>query len=194
MKKKLKLRSGFTLIEFIAAFGIMAFIIVMFNNYITNSYRTMHYVDESNQSVENAKNIINIMNQEIKEANRAKNGSYAINVAAGQEIIFYSDFDHDNEIEKIRYYLEGSFLKKDTTEAGALPYYSGSAATVILSEYIESSSVIFTYYDENNNIIINPSANINQIKLVHIYLEIGRAPINYVIETNVQIRNLKNNY
>lgn len=189
--QNIKLKSGFTLVEVIITFSIVIFMAFIFGDYIVNSYKTMNTVDKFNESVESAKKSINIMNREIREANSAKNGSYAINLAGDREIIFYSDIDHDNETEKIRYYMEGTFLKKDVTEAGtASPYYSGQPNTSAISEYIENLSAIFTYYDENNTIIADPSANINQIRLARIYLEVGRSP-QYIIETSVYIRNLK---
>lgn len=193
-KKILKSKFGFTLVEVIIAFGIMVLLIAIFSDYIMDSYRTIRFVDEFNEAVENAKSSINIMNQEIREASKGENGSYAIGAASGQEIIFYSDFDHDNETEKIRYYLDGASLKKDTTEAGALQDYGGQAVASILSEYVESAATIFTYYDEESNLISDPSANINKIRLIHIYLEIKRTSTKYIIETNVHIRNLKTNY
>lgn len=188
--KNIKLKSGFTLIEVIVTFSIVIFISFIFGDYIVNSYKTMNIVDKFNEAVENAKKSINIMNREIREANIAKDGSPAINLAGDREIIFYSDVDHDNETEKIRYYMEGTFLKREITEAGTLPYYSGQPIVSAISEYIENLSAIFTYYDENNTIIADPSANINQIRLARIYLEVGRSP-KYIIETSVYIRNLK---
>lgn len=198
MKKNLKSKSGFTLIEIIIAFGIMVFVSVMFSNYTMDSYRTMRFVDEFNEVVESAKNSINIMNQEIREADSAENGSYVISAANEQEIIFYSNVDIDNETEKIRYSLDGALLTKDVTEAGAFPYnYGGQVVVSILSQYVENgTAAIFTYYDENNNLIASPSANIYQIRLIHIRLEINtpnRASANYIIETSVHIRNLKTN-
>lgn len=198
--KKLKSESGFTLVEIVVTFGIIVFVMVIFNTYITGSYRTISFIDEFNEAVESAKKGINIMNQEIREADNAANGSYTIEAANEQEIIFYSDLDIDSATEKIRYYLDGTELKKEVTEAGALPYnYSGTPTVSVLSQYVQNEDTpIFTYYDENNNLIADPPASINQIRLIHTYLEINvtpeRAPVNYAIETNVHIRNLKANY
>lgn len=195
MKKKIKFRYGFTLIEVIMVFSIVIVMAFIFGSYLMDSYKMNQVVDKFNEAVENAKNSINIMTQEIREANNGKNSSYAIGAASEHEIIFYSDFDHDNETEKIRYYLDGKMLKKETTEPGTLPYYGGQPIASILSEYIEDATgMILTYYDENNNLIANPPENINQIRLIHIYLKIGKAPGDYIIETNVNIRNLKTNY
>ncbi len=198
-RKKLK-SSGFTIVEIMVTFGITIFAMVMFSNYIIGSHKIITFVDEFNEAVESAKNGINIMNQEIREADGAENGSYVIEAANDQEIIFYSDLDIDDATEKIHYYLDGTTLKKETTEAGAIPYdYSGAPTVSILSNYVQNGATsIFTYYDENNNLIADPPASINQIRLIHAYLEINvtpeRAPVNYVIETNVHIRNLKTNY
>ncbi|MFH1187487.1 MAG: prepilin-type N-terminal cleavage/methylation domain-containing protein [bacterium] len=202
MKKttpKPKKNAGFTLIEVVVAFGITIFVAVVFGNYIINSYKTIDFVNGFNQAVESAKNSVSIMNKEIREADGAKNGLYVLGKANEQEIIFYSDADNDNETEKIRYYLDGTALKKEVTEAGALPYnYSETPEVGVLSENVENGvAAIFTYYDANNNLIANPSASINQIRLVHTYLEINtesnRAPANYAIETSTNIRNLKKN-
>lgn len=192
--------AGFTLIEVMVTFSIVLFVVTIFSGYVSNSYKTISFVDELNEAVESAKRGVNIMNQEIREANIAENGSYVIEAANPQEFIFYSDIDIDNETEKIRYYLDGTVLKKDVIEAGAFPYdYSGLAETVILSQCVENgATAIFTYYDNDNNVIADPPANINQIRLVHTYLEVNvtpeKAPVNYNMETSAQIRNLKANY
>jgi hypothetical protein len=198
-KPNYKNNAGFTLIEIITTFGIMVFVIFVFGSYIINSYDTISFVEELNEAVGSAKDGINVMNQELRECDSAENGAFAFNTADEQEVIFYSDIDIDDDTEKIRYFLDGTELKKGITEAGSPPNYSGDETISILSQYVQNgSTAIFTYYDENNILIADPTTNINQIRLIHVYLEINvtpqQAPVNYVIETNVHLRNLKSNY
>jgi len=189
-----KAQSAFTLIEIIITTTLLVFVTYVAGNFIIQSYQTIKFAEETNAAIENAKAGIKIMNQELREAATAENGSYAIDTAADFEIIFYSDTDIDNETEQIRYFLDGTDLKKGTIE---FPY-TGTEQEVTIAQYVQNGlTPIFNYYDINNNLLTSPIP-ITQIRLIKARLEINltpeNAPINYNIEKNVHLRNLKPAY
>lgn len=196
MKSK-STKSGFTIIEIVIAISILGIITLLFNNYISQSYKTIKFIEEFNDAVENAKRGMRIMSQELREINVAETGAFYFEIANDYEIVFYSDVDADGQTEKIRYFLNGRNLTKEITE----PDYTGTANASIISQYVENQTMaipqkIFTYLDENNQ-PLDP-INLNNIKLIKIHLEINvtpeRAPNNYVIDTNVYLRNLNTKY
>lgn len=191
-------QKGYTLVEIMIAVSILIVISVILGNYITTSYKTINFVNEYNDAVEEAKKGINVMNQELREADNSESGAYAIDsISDEDELIFYSDLDIDDATERIRYYLDpgSTDLKKDVTE----PPYTGAVTTTILSQYVQNYTMtptvpLFTYFDEDGSATTNPG----EIRRIRSHLEINvtpeKAPVNYVLETNAHLRNLKQNY
>jgi prepilin-type N-terminal cleavage/methylation domain-containing protein len=186
---------GFTLVEIIVTTGIFAVVVMLFGSYVVQSYQAIRFVEESNDAIENAKNAIQIMNKELREANGGEDGSYLISVANAQELVFYSDLDIDDATEKIRYFLDGTNLKKEVIEPTGSPLYSGSAVITTLSQYVQNGATpIFTYFKSDNT----TATDIQSIRRIHTFLEVNvdpaQAPNHYIIETNVHLRNLRPNY
>lgn len=192
--------SGFTLTELSVVIAIIIIVASIFNTYLFRSNKAIKFVEEFNMAVDNAKKGIDGLNLELREATTAENGSYAIESAGEQSLIFYSDVDIDDQTERVRYFLDGKNLKKGVIEPTGNPatYNEANEVTSILSQYVENNAIpIFTYYDENNNLLSAPIP-LTQIRLIHTYLEVNvtpeRAPVNYAIENNVHLRNLKAEY
>lgn len=190
---------GFTLIEIVVAVAILGIVSIIFGNYVTQSYRTIRFINEFNDAVESGKKGTRVMNKELRESNQAANGAYVINAASDQELIFFSDIDNDGQTERIHYFLQGTNLQKGVIEPTGNPaIYTGQETITTISPYIANSAVpLFTYYDQSNSLLTAP-INLALIKLVHTHLEINvtpeRAPNSYMIETNVHLRNLKPDY
>jgi hypothetical protein len=65
---------------------------------------------------------------------------------------------------------------------------------VVVADYVNNlSSPIFKYYDSD----LNETTNINDVRSVGVSLKINvtpeRAPYDYILESDVQLRNLKDN-
>ncbi|MBI5733724.1 MAG: prepilin-type N-terminal cleavage/methylation domain-containing protein, partial [Candidatus Kerfeldbacteria bacterium] len=71
------MKKGFTIIESMVAISIAVIIIFILGNYIIDSYKTINFVNELNENIEEAKKGINIMNNELRKAASGENGAYA---------------------------------------------------------------------------------------------------------------------
>lgn len=203
MKNKKKQR-GFTLIETIVLIFVFASAMGAITTFIYYAYRTSDYDFQQSHAIRNARNGIETMVKEIREAQSGDDGSYILEKADDQEFIFYSDIDKDSHTERVRYFLEDSVFKKEITRPiGSPPVYTNTEDPIILSSYVcNDNTPIFTYYngdwpgDEINNPLPTPTRLI-ETKLMHVYLKINvdpsRAPVNFELESDVQIRNLKDN-
>jgi len=196
---------GFSLIEtlvFVLVFSLASGAIVSFVYYV---YRGLEYDFQQSQAIRNARQGVETMVREIREAQAGDDGSYILEKADDQEFIFYSDIDKDTQVERVRYFLEGSIFKKGIVEPiGAPPVYNPETETVsILSSYVRNGDLsVFTYYngdwpgDEINNPLPTPT-RLKETKLIHVYLKINidpsRSPVDFELESDTQIRNLKNN-
>jgi type II secretory pathway pseudopilin PulG len=190
---------AFTLVETIVAIGIFVIACLVIAAFITNSYKLQNFTFEQSTAIDEARRGIETMVKELREVLPGDTGAYPIESADDQEIIFYADFDRDDAIEKVHYWLDENDFKKGIIEASGNPltYNPANEQVEIISRYVRNhENKIFTYYDNSANELESP-ADPNQVKLINVYLKINmyenRAPLDYDLESDVSLRNLKEN-
>jgi hypothetical protein len=139
----------------------------------------------------------------IRSASLSSLGSYAIAAASSTSFTYYSDIDHDNLKEKIRYFLSGDIIKEGIIKPSGSPLIYNSANEKIynlIHDVANGSNPVFSYYDKNYNGATAPlpaQINIPDIRLIKINILIDanplRAPGAVNFTTQVSIRNLKDN-
>lgn len=197
-------KQGFTIVEIIFALSIFAIISLVIFEFYISSNRLESYTMEQATAIYDAQKSIETIIPEIREAADGDDGSWPIELADDNTLIIYSDIDSDLETERIRYYLDGNEFKKETTEPIGYPItYTGEQKTTVLSYNIQNNiNSIFSYYNEDypadtvNNPLTTP-ADVTETKLVHIHLEVNvnpnKIPDTFSVDSDVQIRNLKDN-
>ena len=196
---------GFTLIETIVVIVIFTLALGAVFGLIVMAYRVQGYTWQQSQAIEEARRGVETMVKEIREARTGEDGSYTINKTEDKEFGFYSDIDRDLDIEKVRYFiegdpdsLEGALFKKGVINPVGIPatYPTSSEIVTTLAKYIRNSPPIFRYFDENGNELPSPARR-KDTTLMQVYLIINvdrnRAPQNFELKSDVQIRNLKRN-
>jgi len=196
---------GFTLIETIVVIVIFTLALGTVFGLIVMAYRVQGYTWQQSQAIEEARRGVETMVKEIREARTGEDGSYTINKTEDKEFGFYSDIDRDLDIEKVRYFiegdpdsLEGALFKKGVINPVGIPatYPTSSEVVTTLAKYIRNSPPIFRYFDENGNELPSPARR-KDTTLMQVYLIINvdrnRAPQNFELKSDVQIRNLKRN-
>ena len=189
---------GFTLIETIITIFVFTLTMGAIAGFIVMGYRTQGYAFQQSQAINEARRGIETMVKEIREARTAEDGSYVINGTQDNEFSFYSDVDKDEKIEKVRYFLEGTDFKKGIIEPQGAPavYPAEGEEVIILSQYVRNSPPIFRYFDGDGQELSSPVRK-KDTKLMRVYLIINinpdRAPQDYELSSEAQIRNLKTN-
>lgn len=186
--------------------SVFTFALAALSILILASYRAYNYNFQQVAAINEARRGVETMVKEIREARYGDDGSYPIKEAGDFYFIFFSDIDSDNAIERVRYFLDGSDFKKGVIEpTGNPPQYVLDNETVsILSSSVRNgtSTKFFTYYngDWPADKVNNPLSTLTRLtdtKLMHVYLIVNvdpsRPPDNFVLESDVQIRNLKTN-
>ena len=198
--KQLKNNKGFTLIEMLVYVLIFSSLVFLSSDFIINGFRSTTYGIEQEEATKIAKKTVDYMTLEIREAKRSNRGDYLLDDVSTQSFSFYSDIDSDSNVEKIRYFLDGDTLKKGIIEplGSPLEYLSSNEIIEIVANDVNNQLIdIFTYYDTNQNIIINPGGDRDRIRLVKINLLINVTPeimpADYIINMDVHLRNLKDN-
>ncbi len=206
MNVSYKQQKGVSLMELLIAIGIFLFVVAIVWLFISQTYSVQSFTFGQTIAIDEARRGVSRMVKEAREALPSDSGSYAIESANDFEFVFYADYDRDNAVERVRYFLEGSNFIKGVTEASGQPleYVSDNEEEYIISRYVRNAvdEPIFKYYDGSysgkpSDVPLSAPANPLEVKLVHIYLKINvdpdKAPRDFELESDVQIRNLKEN-
>lgn len=191
---------GFTLLETIMAITVFTLMMGVVSWSIVSFYRTNGYIIQQSLAIDSARRGVETMVREIKEATYSDMGAYPVVSAASQSFVFFSDIDKDNNIEKVRYFLDGSNFKKGEIEASGNPpvYQSANEAIITLSDSVRNGGrTIFTYYDNSGNEITD-LGQITAVALIKVNLIVNvdenRLPSEFTLYSTAQLRNLKTNF
>jgi len=200
LKKIFLKQKGFSLIEIMVVLTIMTILIFAVSDFLIRGFKSNVFGYEQDEAVNSARKAANKIAKELREAMTSATGTYMLNTVATNTIIFFADIDNNTSADRIRYYIENTDLKRGiTTPTGTpLSYNLANEKTSVVANYLNNKTLpIFTYYDASSTLIANPTANVSKIRLVHILMKINvtpeRAPADFFYETDVQIRNLKDN-
>lgn len=193
------MKKGFTLLETIMTISIFTLMMGAVSWSIVSFYRTNNYIIQQSLAIDSARRGVETMVREIKEATYSDTGAYPVVSAGRQSFVFFSDIDKDNNIEKMRYFLDGNNFKKGENEASGNPpvYQSANERIITLSDSVRNGSrIIFAYYDNSGNEITD-LGQITAITLIKVNLIINvdenRAPSEFTLYSTAQLRNLKTN-
>jgi prepilin-type N-terminal cleavage/methylation domain-containing protein len=204
--KSKKLSSiGFTLIEVLVVMAITGVLGlgVLSLQYVMSESQVSLFKNYTN--VEEANSNISTLVREIRNTQYGENGAYPLNKADDQELIFFSDYDYDGQAERVRYYLDNTQFSKGVIEPVGSPatYPDAEEKTKVLSENVRNDTTpIFYYYngDWPTDVVNNPlntPTRLSETKLMKVYLEINtqanQPERNYILESYVQLRSLKQN-
>lgn len=202
---KYKSNSGFTLVELIVAtliFVIIAGLIAVFTAYYFNNYT---FSFEENQTVGQTQTALTSMVREIREIRIGEDGAWPISEAGNNNFTFYSDVTNDGRADKIRYFLDGSMLKKGVIQPTDVPvsYPAANEKIYLIANYIDNDTVpVFRYYNGNwpqdqlNN-PLSPAGRVFNTRFVKIYLRLNiqtnSGSLPFELTYDVQIRSMKDN-
>ncbi|TSC96332.1 MAG: Uncharacterized protein Athens101410_46 [Parcubacteria group bacterium Athens1014_10] len=194
---------GFTLTEIIIAVSLLTLVVLMVCSFIIQSYRTWDLIQIQGGAQEQIKTELNKITKEMRKAQMAETGAYPIKEASPLSLTFYANIDSDPEIEQIRYFPQGTNLIKGIIKpTGNPPAYSSEEQIKIIASSVrnDDENPIFSYFDENYTGAEEPLSyplEINQIRLIKINLIVDvdteKNPPPYILETEVNLRNLKTN-
>ena len=193
------MKRGFTFIETLVIIAIVTLISVAIVNSILLFYRANTSALEQAQAVNEARRGIELLVRDIREASYSDEGAFPIVSMETNQFYFYSDVDRDDKIERTRYFLDGSILRKGVTEtAGDPPVYNDvdEVVTIVSTDVrnAEQSTPIFTYYDTTGTEITDLN-DVTALRFVTVNLIVNinpeRLPNEFTLRSSAAIRNLK---
>ncbi|KKQ27543.1 MAG: hypothetical protein US42_C0008G0054 [Candidatus Magasanikbacteria bacterium GW2011_GWC2_37_14] len=197
--------SGFTLLELLVAMGIFTLISGAVTYLITDGLRYSRIIWDQLEGQSEVRKVLSEVVNDVRRAETSSTGAYPIESASKYSLVFYANIDVDSFREKVRYYLEGTNLKKGVTKPSGSPliYNSGNEKIVILAHNvinISKNQPVFSFYAESyqgtGNALSEPITT-TDVHVVRVQLEIERdankSPVPIRGESLTQIRNLKTN-
>ena len=202
IKSKISAKDGFTLIELLIAIAIFIIFSFVITSFQKNIFSSESYLETGLQAEDDAVIILRNLIAEIRAMNFSAEGAYPIALASSYSFSFYCDINNDGKTEALRYFLDGTMLKKGIKYPIGSPLsYSNATETVaVVARNVIPGSPIFSYYDtdyDGTNAPLEVPINIPAIRLVKVNIPIdldtGDGMTAYSITSQVSIRNLKEN-
>lgn len=169
---------------------------------IMSVYRNNAYALAQTGEIDSARRGLQTWTQDAREMDFGANGAYAIQFAGPHYFSFYSDIDPDAVTELIEYQLTETTLYRRVHKAGGFPatYSTSTPSIFTLSEYVQNTIdgiSTFRYFNSNGAEILNPNAQITDIRYIRMQLVVNidpvRAPGEFMLEGSAAPRNLKDN-
>lgn len=198
------MKKGFTLIEVMIAgtmittlgFALLALQNLIFENEQT-AFNTYRNVSETNQ-------VLTQFIREVRQAQTSENGAYPLEVLEDNEIVFFTDYDNDSIVERIRYTLNANLLEKGITEPSGSPavYDTNIESIRTLTENVVNQTPLFSYYNSDwpEDVVNNPlesGSRFAETQTIRIFLlvnsNLNQDGEEYVLDSFVQPRILKSN-
>lgn len=208
-------KKGLTLVELIVALAIVLITMAGFTLLFIRVWTANSFTIEMGIASLAASRGVETAVKHVRNARQAENGAYPIVSANDDEFIFFSDYDGDNQAERVRYYIadddsdgNGEFsagiIQPDYSTTP--PNYNGTETAIEIADYIvniSASEKTFEYFSDTNPIYeygdiigtaLTTPATINDVRMVRILLHVNpnpyEAPDHVIIQSFVTIRNL----
>lgn len=196
-----RLNRGFTLVEMLMALSVVVILGIVVGTFQRSIFSSGSYLQASFKAEDDARSVMKNLISETRSMNFSGLGGYYIEQASGNSFTFYSDINNDGKTERLRYFKEGTMLKRGITYPTGTPVvYTTPEQVSIVVRDIANSSGIFFYYDDSYTGTSNPlpePIDIVLVRLVKINIPIilrdNKATTSYNITSQVSIRNMKDN-
>ncbi len=204
MENKYTNKNGFTILEVIVALAISITVIgavYLLQDFLFSQERfamtSFLTTDEANRNIE-------ILVKHIRNTHYADNGAYPLEITADYELAFYTDYDEDGQVERLRYFVDQGNLRLGIIEPTTYPvnYPSANETITTVASGIKNSTPLFYYYNRDwptdtvNNPLMGVTRQLNT-RLIEIQLLMNSndqdLKTDYQIRANAQIRMLKDN-
>ena len=195
-------QAGFTFVETIMAMFIGS--VVVSSGFVVQKLVTQNYTEsfEEVRQIDEVGMVVRRWVNELREIRDGEDGAYPLLKADDNEIIFFSDVDNDRKTERLRYFLEGSALKRGLIQPTGDPAryeLAQEVVTVVSDKMVADTTPLFTYYNRDypGDMVNNPipmASRLLSTRAVRLTVKVGLSK-DFAVpdlkwESLVQLRNL----
>ncbi len=193
---------GFSLIELIIVLGILSLMVVVVGSFTTDVFRVSRIINVTLSRNEQTRRTLGSFVNELRTAAISSLGTYPIAAATSTNLTFYSNLDQDALKERLRYFVQGTTLKRGVLKPSGNPLaYNPANETITDSvQNLLNPTDIFSYFDNTYNGQTAPLAfpvTITSLRLVRIHVRVdttpNESPSPFDLTSEVMLRNLKDN-
>ena len=192
------------MLEVLVSLGIFLLLIIPTSEMLIHSFRYNAIIWEQLKTQNDGRRALREVVDIVRKAESSSLGAYSVVAASNYDLTIYSNIDKDSYREKVRFWLDGTTLKKNIIKPGGNPLgYSDAGITTELAHdavNIAKSIPLFVYYDENftgTQASLTTPIDVTKVRMIKIDLELEKdpteTPVPLRVESMAQIRNLKTN-
>ncbi len=190
--------------EVMVAIGMFAIISVAVGWILIHSVRSTDIIWEQLATQNDGRAAVQQFVDDVRRAETSSIGSYPISDASSTSFVFYANVDNDNSREKVRFWIDGTDLKKGVIQPSGNPLnYDGEESVITIAESVVNIAkgiALFEYYDNTYPVTSTPLTvpdALTDIRIIRMQLELEKdptaTPVPLHVEAVVNIRNLKDN-
>jgi len=201
----MKNKMGFTILEIAVVMAILGTVFVGLATSMAYFFQSYTFSYEEYQAIGIAQSTLTRMVRDIRESTTGENGAWPLINASDNSFSFYSDVTGDGKTDLVRYFLDGTDLKRGVIEPSGSPvtYPVTNEKITIVASYVANNTMpLFTYYNGNwpgdtvNNPLILANRTV-QSRYITVHVKIDTKPSTqtggYELTSGVEIRSLKDN-
>lgn len=191
-----------TLVEVIVIIAVSTVLMISLTGSVQSLYQQNGYAYDQAYEVDNARRGVNRFLQDVREMAYSESGNFPLAIMEPNRIGFYSDIDKDNKVEYVEYIMATTTItKKIFNPTGTPPTYNLATPDqkIVLSNYVQNqnmSTSTFYYFDTNGN-KLNAASPLTSVRYIQAKIIVNvdpvRAPGEFLLQTGVAPRNLKDN-
>lgn len=192
---------GVTVVELMTAMAVLFIVGMVVAAFASSTVRTSGFFSRRSAALQEGRRTLEAFGREFREASASSIGSYPIEAASASSVTFYADIDTDSFRERIRYFLDGTTLKKGITKPSGTPltYNPATESVQPIAQHV-ASTTIFTYFDGSYTGSQQPlSAPVNPVAVRSVMITIvidenpNVPPDPLVLRLTATSRNVKDN-
>jgi hypothetical protein len=202
-KKVWTCRRGFALAELLVSVGIIVLIVLAIGNFNADIFFLNSVVDSSLKAQLDARRVLRTIIAELRSVSPSSLGAYPITTSATNTLIFYSNIDSDQNKERLRYFQQGSELKRGVLEPTGSPLVYNPVneqVETLIHDLISTTTPIFDYFTQNytgTSSPLTPPVDPLLVRLIRVTFTIdedpNRPPSAITVTSQGTLRNLKDN-
>ncbi len=177
---KLKINKGIGLTEIVIVTAVFLAIFLAVINFGQSVFSFNSNAQKNLEAQSSGRKILKTMTKELRSASPASTGAYTIALSSSTTLTFFTNIDSDDYKEQVRYFLQGTELKKGVIKPSGSPLSynpTNEVLTTLISDVRNGATPIFDYFDSTYTGTSTPllqPVQVTKVRLIRITVKIEK--------------------